>query len=112
MAVQPIDLQVMYTQMDKLAQTVSKQQNGLQLANAMQENEIIQQTKEQAAAVQKAAQNEAEIKMRDNDQKSSNNGQTPNGKKRQKTDDKDSSETPQQPEIRELYLGQHIDITG
>ena len=41
MAVQPIDLQVMYTQMDKLAQTVSKQQNGLQLANAMQENEIM-----------------------------------------------------------------------
>ncbi len=112
MAVQPIDLQVMYTQMDKLAQTVSRQQNGLQLANAMQENEIIQQTKEQAQAVQKAAQNEAEIKMRDNDKKSSNNGQSHNGKKHPKKQDDDSPDTPQQPEIRELYLGQHIDITG
>ena len=111
MAVQPIDLQVMYTQMDKIAQTVSKQQNGLQLSNAMQENRIVQQTKEQAASVQKAAQNEAEIKMRDSDQKGSNS-QTPDGRKRRKSDESQSPETPRQTEISELYLGQHINITG
>lgn len=111
MAVQPIDLQAVYTQMDKAAQIASRQQNGLQLANALQESQVVRETAEQASQVQKAAQNEAEIKMRDNDQKSSQ-GDIPNGKKkRRNSDSQEKNDTPQT-EIRELYLGQHIDITG
>ena len=111
MAVQPIDLQAVYTQMDKAAQIASRAQNGLQLANAMQESRIVRETAEQASQVQKAAQNEAEIKMRDSDQKSSG-GAPQDGKKRRRDADSQSPETPRQNEIRELYLGQHIDITG
>ncbi len=111
MAIQPIDLQAVYTQMDKAAQIAQQQQNGPQLARALQENRIVRETAEQAAQVQKAAQNEAEIKMRDSDQKKGN-GDAPDGKKRRRNADSQSPETPQQPEIRELYLGQHIDITG
>ena len=59
MAIQPIDLSTMYSQMNNVAKTVAHQQNGAQLTQAMQENLVLQQEKVRLSQVQKAAENEA-----------------------------------------------------
>ena len=107
MAIHPIDLQTMYAQMNNVARAVANGQQGAQLAQQLQENKIVQQNMEQAQAVQKAAGDEA--KSTGVTDEGHQGGQMQGG-----SGGRHSREAPQQPqkqEIRESYLGNHIDIT-
>lgn len=106
MAIHPIDLQTMYAQMNNVARTVANSQQGAQLAQQLQENKIIQQNLEQAHTVKKAANDEAKSTgVTDEGHRGS---QQENNKRKNAS----SQENPQkETEIRESYLGQHIDIT-
>jgi hypothetical protein len=109
MAIQPIDLSTMYSQMNNVAKNVAHQQQGVQLAQAMQETSVIQQNKELSSQVHKAADNQTETNQVKADQGGSSGGQSAGGNKKNNEEEK---ETPSVTEIRESYLGQHIDISG
>ena len=108
MGVSPIDLQTMYANMNNVARTVSHQQQGVVLAQQLQESKIIQQNAEKAAQVHKAADNEAKSSGI-NDEGHQGSGGGASSKKKQK-DNQEEGLPRRESEIRESYLGIHIDI--
>ena len=108
MAIHPIDLQTMYSQISNVAKMVSHQTEGVQLASAMQQNTIVQKTAEQVKTVQKTAQDDTKSV----EVKADGQGQSQNGNLRKKKEQVEEDATPRKETIiRESYLGQHIDIT-
>lgn len=109
MGVSPLDLQTMYANMNNVARTVSHQQQGAVLAQQLQESKIIQQNAEKASQVHKAADNEAKSTgVNVNEEGNQGNGawgSGQNGKKQNQNKDSHPSD-----EIRETYLGLHIDV--
>ncbi len=108
MGVSPLDLQTMYANMNNVARSVSHQQQGLVLAQQLQESKIIQQNAEKSRAVQKAADNEAKSTAI-NDEKNDSGSSFSRNKKRKKHEE-ESSASKNETEIRESYLGIHINI--
>ncbi|MBQ6781928.1 MAG: hypothetical protein IJP62_11990 [Treponema sp.] len=108
MAIQPIDLQTMYSQMQNVARNVANAQFQPQLTQQMQEMNQIQQQQEQAKTIQRAANEESQTTDVNEDGRSDNQQPAGNGKKHE--EQKDNTE-PQKTHIREGYLGRHIDIT-
>jgi hypothetical protein len=109
MAIHPIDLQTMYSQINNVAKLVSHQTDGTQLASAMQQNTMIQQNLEHVTTVQKAANSDAKSTEVNADGKNSADSRRKN--KRKNGEEQDESAAKKTLEIRESYLGQHIDIT-
>lgn len=107
MAIHPIDLQTMYSQMNNVARSVANAQQGAQLAQQLQENTVIRQNMEQAQTVKKAANNDAKSGLV-NDEGHQGSQMQEHGEKRH---GQDEDEAPEKNVIRESYLGQHIDIT-
>ena len=113
MAIQPIDLQTMYSQIDTVARTQTRAQQAV-LSDAMQQQKIAAQNTEKASQVQQAAQNEAKaLHISDNTGGNSGgaygqNKRKKNGTAPQENTDSEIQETP----MREEWLGRHIDITG
>lgn len=108
MGVSPLDLQTMYANMNNVARAVSHQQQGAVLAGQLQEAKIIQQNTEKATQVHKAADNEAKSAgINDEGHNSSAWGEGKHGQKRGH-EEQQSQGNPT--EIRESYLGIHIDI--
>ena len=108
MAIHPIDLQTMYSQMNNVARTVANSTQGAQLAQQLQENKLVQQSIEQAQMVKKAANDEAKSTgVNDDGHRGGQMAENGNKKKEQAAEPERQKKT----EIRESYLGQHIDIT-
>ncbi len=109
MAVQPIDLQTMYSQMANVATKVSNDQHGAQMMASVQQQNAVIQTAEQLKTVNKAATNEEKTGLiKDKETESS---QEFNGNKKEKREkDKELLEQ-KKTEFREDFLGKHIDIT-
>ena len=95
--------------MNNVAKNVAHQQQGVQLAQAMQETSVIQQNKELSSQVHKAADNKTETNQIKADQGGGSGSQGQAGGKKNKEEE---NETPAVTEIRESFLGQHIDISG
>lgn len=107
MAIQPIDLQIMYSQMQHVAKSVANAQFQPQLTQQMKESQIIQQQQEQAKSVHRAANEESKSTDVDEDGHSGVQYESSGNKK----NDADQQEEPKRMELREGYLGRHIDIT-
>jgi|WetSurMetagenome_2_1015567.scaffolds.fasta_scaffold136454_3 hypothetical protein len=112
MAIQPIDLQTMYAQMSGVAQNVAHQQQGVKLAESMQQQTVIEKNKEQSERVQRSADEEAKVMIikEDNSGSLHENKQQQKKKQNENTNDLKTDKDNTQ-EIHEAYLGQHIDIT-
>ncbi|WP_296022539.1 hypothetical protein [uncultured Treponema sp.] len=108
MAIQPIDLQTIYSQMGNVAKNVAHQQNGNQLTQAMQENASVQQKQEQLAQVHKTAENEAVASQIKDEAHQNNSFQN---QRNQKKNQEEELEKNKLTEIRESFLGQNIDIS-
>lgn len=108
MAIAPIDLSTIYSQLNNVAKTVAHQQQGAQLTQAMQENSLIRQSQEQSAQVHKTADSEAKTALVKDESKGS--GSENFQHKNKKQPDK-NEETVKMTEIRESFLGQNIDIS-
>ena len=87
MAIQPIDLQTMYSQMANIAQNAAQAQDGGKFAEAMQQQNIVRENLEEAERVSRPASDESEAQSR---------AVKNEGRERA---------------VRESYIGQHIDIT-
>lgn len=110
MGIAPIDLQAIYANMNNVAKVASVQQQGVQLAQQLQESKIIQQNAEKAKSVHKTADNEAKSGVIKNEGHASQGYAESRKNKNQKEIDKDESLSKKPMEIREDYLGQHINI--
>ena len=104
MAIAPIDLQAIYVQMSHLAKIASDQQNGPQLSQQLQEARIIQQDAEKAKTVSKTMVVGKDGRRKDGQPEDS--GDSDEEKK-----NSDESSQKKLSEIRESYLGNHINIS-
>ena len=108
MGVSPIDLQTMYANMNNVARLASHQQQGVVLAQQLQESKIVQQNAEKAAQVHKTADNEAKSSGI-NDEGHQNSSAWGQGKRKGQQEEGGEEPAPES-EIRESYLGRHINI--
>jgi hypothetical protein len=108
MAIQPIDLQTLFTQMDKVAKTQSAEREGLAMQQAIQGAQHQKKTEEQIRAV-----NEAQNTGEDGAEKVKDKGaqgQAGSGNKR-KEQGKKASEEEKKASIIDPRLGRNIDIS-
>ena len=110
MALQPIDLQTMYSQMANVAQRVASEGQGAALSQSIQTQGIINQNLQQSQAVQKAAANEAQTGKIKADGKGSD-GQAAGGKMKKREGQEEEVPQKKEYEITDPALGAHINIT-
>ncbi|MDR2618442.1 MAG: hypothetical protein LBC62_06190 [Treponema sp.] len=113
MAIQPIDLQTLFTQMDKVGKNQAAQREGLQIQQALQQIESQRKAEEQVRSVNEAQDmgEEAE-KLKDKGPRRHYEGREKSGE-RSAEDDADSEEEKTDPGlIRDPRLGRNIDISG
>jgi hypothetical protein len=110
MAIQPIDLQALFSQLDKVGKTQANQREGLQLQQAIQGAHIQQKTEERIQSVnesQDVSQGPEKVKDRSarkgRDDTERRDGYGENG---EAIDDTDRSV------IQDPALGKHIDLSG
>ena len=110
MAIQPIDLQTMYSQMANIAQNAAQAQDGGKFAEAMQQQHIVRENLEAAERVSRPVADESETESRavKNDGSSPSHGEA---EKKGKDGKREKKQEGCECIVRESYIGQHIDIT-
>jgi len=112
MAIQPIDLQTLFTQLDKVAKTQSSQREGVAMHEAIQGAQLQRKTDDQIKAVndvQNMGEDGAE-KVKDRGPQAHDNDK---GKKQEKKqeDEKQEQEEAKAAVIHDPTLGRKIDIS-
>ena len=111
MAIQPIDLQTLYSQLGTVSKTVAHQQQGVQLQNAIQQDEHGKRLQEQHRAVEAASAKEDGPGAVKNNKGGSSADEEKKDKK--KKDGRDEEPVEKVFEVlKDPRLGQHIDISG
>ena len=108
MAIQPIDLQTMYSQVSNVAQNAVRIQESAQLASAINQQNIVQETLQEDSKVREAAREEAETMNVKND--SNSGGAQFSESEKDKNQKKDEKHLKTE-NVYESYIGQHINIT-
>lgn len=107
MAIQPIDLQTLYTQMDKVSKNVVQQQQQAQLQGSMQLDGLVKKDIQKSTTVEQMEKQESMSSVKDGH--NSNNGKNNSSKKHK------SEETQEEivlEVIKDPALGKTIDISG
>lgn len=105
MAIQPIDLQTMYAQIQNVAKQAAFQQQGLQLADSMQQENIIKQNEEKAQRVKETEENSKASVVNEDGRGTDGDGHSGKKDKNAPRENEEKSG-----HLKESYLGQHIDI--
>lgn len=109
MAIQPIDLQTMYSQMSNVANRVSHEQQSAQIAQGLQQQSAVNQNTQKIQTVNKTAGEEEKTGNVKED--GHNETENRNSDKKKKPDQNTAEPNQNQKiEIREDYLGHHINI--
>ena len=110
MAIQPIDLQTMYSQMANIAQNAAQAQDGGKFSEAMQQQNIVRENLEEVDRVSRPASDESEAESRavKNDGSSPSHG---GGEETGKDKGREKKDEGRERAVRESYIGRHIDIT-
>jgi hypothetical protein len=107
MGMQPIDLQTLLTQVDKVAKNQSLQKEGLQIHQALQQIESQKKAEEQVQSVNEAPEMGEETgKIKDQEKRQSNSG---GHRQKEKEAEEDA---PVENIFRDPALGRNIDISG
>jgi hypothetical protein len=108
MAIQPIDLQTLFTQLDKVAKTQSSQREGAAMHEAIQGTVLQRRTDEQIKAV-----NDVQNTGEDGAEKVKDRGaqQHGDGKGRKQESEKPDQEEAKAAVIHDPSLGRNIDIS-
>lgn len=109
MAIQPIDLQTLYSQLETVSKTVAFQQQGVQLQNSIQQEEQSKRLQQKQQAVEAASANE-EGPLAVKDRKNGNPQEQGSGGKKSESKEKNDDDVFEV--IKDPVLGQHIDISG
>jgi hypothetical protein len=113
MAIQPIDLQTLFTQMDKVGKTVALQKEGVALQQSIQSIQIQKRTEANIQSVNEA-QDTGEGTERINDQNTRKKQQEEAGAEEEKAsvDNGEPEDEGEIPVIRDPALGRNIDFSG
>ncbi|MBP5443086.1 MAG: hypothetical protein J6W60_10140 [Treponema sp.] len=111
MAIQPIDLSTMYSQMDNVAKFSASQNQLAQVVNQVAADRVAQDTSEKAKTVQEVAKEDSEAGTINKDARNGSSNEQRQAKDR-KNKDSQEEEAPKQYEFTDPRLGRHIDITG
>jgi hypothetical protein len=109
MAIQPIDLQTLFTQLEKVGKTQASQKDGALIQQAIQSTAIQRRTEEQIQSVNEAQDtgrgaegiNGRNARRRQGEEEEGNRGR-----------DKEDDEEPEASVFRDPALGKYIDFTG
>lgn len=107
MALNPIDLQTMYSQIDKVAKQASFMQQGVQLSESMQQVNVVRQNTEQAKVVHSADESSNANTVNQN---GSGNNEQPEHRNQEKEQNPEG-ESHEKYNLKEAYLGNHVDIS-
>lgn len=114
MGMQPIDLQTLYTQLDKVGKTQVQQQAAAQSAREAEKTANKQDAARKLQAVEESDAGEEKTGRIHDDDDSENRGSMSSGeKKKHEGGDEAPEATPEAKEvIKDPALGTHIDISG
>jgi len=112
MAIQPIDLSTMYSQMDNVAKFSASQNQLAQVVNQMGADRVAQDTSQKAKTVQEVAKEDSEAGTINKDARNGSSGEQMQGKGKRNKDGQEEETPPKQYEFTDPRLGRHIDITG
>jgi hypothetical protein len=111
MAIQPIDLQTLYTQLDKISKTEVHQQQGMQLARELQRDTLQKQEMLRNETVKELRTDTGNVKSVDDE-----GGQNAPDSRRKKQKKEHETEEPQTEGryyfIYDPQLGRNIDVSG
>ena len=112
MAIQPIDLQVLFTQMDKVGKSQAAMREGAQIHESLQQVQTQKKLEENVQSVNESQNMGEEAEnIKDENRKGAhaNNGEA----KRKPAEKEDESVESERPDmIRDPALGRNIDISG
>ena len=112
MAIQPIDLQTLFTQMDKVAKTQNAQREGLALHQTIQGVQIQRKTEEHIQSVNEAQNTGDDGTDKIKDRPSSRGGkESGEGKKKETRGNTSKQDETRGPVISDPRLGKNIDIS-
>lgn len=112
MAIAPIDLQTLYSQLENVSKTVVHQQQGVQLSQAIQQETNAKQVAEKSTAVQQLKQDKDDV-LSVKDKKSSGGGQNSGERKRREQNDDAQAVEGEEPfRFQDPNLGKYVDISG
>lgn len=110
MGISPIDLQVLYSQLDNVSKQVAQQQQGKQLSDALQKDTKIQENLNKINKVHELnEQNKSGVVSKDG---KNNNFSNSNKQQKKETETLEEINEKDANRIKESYLGNYIDITG
>lgn len=109
MAIQPIDLQTMYSQMSNVANRVSHEQQSAHVAQGLQQQTAVNQNAQTVKTVNKASPEEENAPNVKEDGHNNSEQKESEKKKNQNQKQSESYANPKI-EIREDYLGKHVNI--
>lgn len=113
MAVQPIDLSTIYSQMDKIGQFNASQVQNANMANRQHLEKTAQQQTQKARTVTEASQSEDSAKIKADVEQGGGAGQgLLQGEGKPALRQEQEIKKPVVYEIKDPSLGQHIDITS
>jgi hypothetical protein len=112
MAIQPIDLQTLFTQVDKVGKNQAAQREGLQIQEALHQLQSQKKAEEQVQSVNEAQDaGDGAERIKDGNSRRPQSGEAEGREKPE-----DGKEEPEQEErenlIRDPALGRNIDISG
>jgi hypothetical protein len=108
MAIAPIDLQTLFTQIDKIGKQETAQKEGLAIQQALQQAQSQRLTDEKIRSVNEAQdQGEGSEKVRDRDGRRA----SPEGGSSRHGEEKENAEEKKDGVIRDPELGRNIDVS-
>ena len=109
MAMQPIDLQVLFTQLDKVARNQTQQREGLQIQAALNQVQSQKKAEEQVQSVNQAQDIGFGVPMVKDEKPQS---QTQEREMKEDEEAQGETEESRNPAFRDPSLGRNIDISG
>ena len=108
MAIAPIDLQILFTQLDKVGKAQASQKEGMTLQQAVQNVQLQKKTEEHIQEVNETQDTgEGAEKVNDHRQRGDEGGE----KKRRENSSGENEDDGQVSVLRDLSLGKNIDIS-
>ena len=111
MAIQPIDLQTLFVQLDKVGKNQAMLREGQQIQEALQQAQTQRKLEENVRSVNEA-QDMGEEAETIKDQKGSGSQANPGGTKGRQQEEEAAEEHEKPDVIRDPALGRNIDISG
>jgi len=112
MAIQPIDLQAIFSQMDKVAKSQIMMREGQQIQESIQQIQIQRRNEQNIQSVNQAQDMGEEAGIIKDDKRQGGRENNSGTRERQMQDDESGEAEDKQELIRDPALGRNIDISG